>query len=52
MVENLDKQVSDVIKYHEWDFFAAFKDWMLQIKMEMQELKEKASSEKLRLKHD
>jgi len=43
MVENLDKQVSEVIKYHEWDFFSAFKDWMLQIKMEMQELKEKAS---------
>ena len=44
--------MSDVIKYHEKDFFAAFKERMLQIKLEMQDLKDKASAERLKLKHD
>jgi len=52
MIGKLDEKVSDVIKYHERDFFSAFKDRMLQIKIEMQQLKEKASSERLKMKHD
>lgn len=52
IIEKLDEKVSDVIKYHEKDFFAAFKERMLQIKVEMQDLKEKASAERLKLKHD
>lgn len=52
IIEKLDEKVSDVIKYHEKDFFAAFKERMLQIKIEMQVLKEKASEQKLKLRHD
>jgi len=29
MIAKLDDKVSDVIKYHERDFFSAFKDRML-----------------------
>ena len=35
IIEKLDEKVSDVIKYHEKDFFTAFKERMLQIKIEM-----------------
>ena len=44
MINNLDDKVSEVIKLHEKDFFAAFKNRMFQIKAEMHELKEKASA--------
>ena len=29
IIEKLDEKVSDVIRYHEKDFFTAFKEWML-----------------------
>ena len=52
MINNLDEKVSEVIKYHEKDFFAAFKNRMFAIKSEMEDLKEKASAEKLKMKQE
>jgi hypothetical protein len=41
-----------VIKYHENDFFVAFKNKMYNIMKEMRELKDKASAEKLKAKQE
>jgi hypothetical protein len=45
LIERLDEKVADVIKYHEKDFFTAFKMKLYQIKQEMDDLKERASAE-------
>jgi hypothetical protein len=45
-------KISDVIQYHEKDFFAAFKNRMYQIKQEMKVLKDKASKERLGMKRE
>jgi hypothetical protein len=50
MIDQLDDQVSEVIKCHEKEFFSAFKNRMFDIKQEMEELKTKASGERLKAK--
>lgn len=52
MIEHLDEKVADVVKYHEKDFFTAFKMKLYQIKSEMNDLKERASTERLRQKQE
>ena len=49
-VDNLDDKINEVIKYHENDFFVAFKNKMYNIMKEMKELKQKASAERLKAK--
>lgn len=52
IIDDLNTKISDVIQYHEKDFFAAFKNRMYQIKQEMKVLKEKASKERLEMKRE
>ena len=44
IIDDLNTKISDVIQYHEKDFFAAFKNRMYQIKQEMKVLKENRST--------
>ena len=50
MITQLEQKITDVVKYHENDFFVAFKNKMYNIMKEMKELKDKASAERIRAK--
>jgi hypothetical protein len=52
IIDDLNEKISNVIQYHEKDFFAAFKTRMYQIKNEMKVLKDKASRETLEMKKE
>jgi len=52
IIDDLNSKISNVIQYHEKDFFAAFKTRMYQIKNEMKVLKDKASKEVIAMKKE
>ena len=46
----MDIKVKEIVKYHENDFFLAYKNKMYTVMREMRQLKDKASTQRMKAK--